>query len=92
MLTLVYVRYCGTKSRTQKTLLVPLLDRFLSMQSAEDLYFSVWGHGYEFDFGTEKANWGRLVRFCEKVAAVRDVICCSNSAFFEAAIHSRDTK
>ena len=34
-----------------------MLETFLASKSENDQFFSVWGHGYEFDFGTKNANW-----------------------------------
>lgn len=43
----------------------------------DDLFFLMFAHGYEFDFGTKGSNWDKLKRICETVAAHDDVICCS---------------
>lgn len=43
-----------------------------------DLCFYVWGHGYEFDYGTENSNWDRLKRLCALMAEQSDIISCTN--------------
>ena len=57
------------------------LDEFIEADAEEDLFFSAWGHGYEFDFGTEDSNWERLEKFCETVSEHREIICCTNRDF-----------
>lgn len=66
------------------------LESFLGSSAAEDTFFSVWGHGYEFDFGTKEANWEKLDRFCRMVSEARDVICCTNRDFFDKVKISKD--
>ena len=43
----------------------------------DDLFFLMFAHGYEFDFGTKESNWDKFKRICEAVSAHDDVICCS---------------
>lgn len=58
-------------------------DKFLEAESLNgDMLFYVWGHGYEFDFGTKGSNWDRLKRFCEKMAGKDDIVYCSNREIF----------
>lgn len=58
-------------------------DKFLAAQPTHgDILFYIWGHGYEFDFGTKGSNWDRLKRFCEKMAGMDDIIYCSNRNVF----------
>lgn len=54
------------------------LDRFFQADPEEDdLFFLMFAHGYEFDFGTKESNWDKFKRICETVSAHDDVICCS---------------
>ncbi len=43
-----------------------------------DLVFYVWGHGYEFDFGTKNCNYDRLKQLCEAIVSQDDIVCCAN--------------
>lgn len=47
------------------------------MEAEEDLFFLMFAHGYEFDFGTKESNWDKFRRICEAVASRDDVIACS---------------
>ena len=41
-------------------------DKFLAAKPTQgDMLFYVWGHGYEFDFGTKGSSWDRLKSFCD---------------------------
>lgn len=54
------------------------LDAFFKADAAgDDLFFLMFAHGYEFDFGTKESNWNKFKRICEAVAAQDDVIACS---------------
>ena len=53
------------------------LDDFFHMETEEDLFFLMFAHGYEFDFGTKESNWDKFRRICEAVAARDDVIAYS---------------
>lgn len=53
------------------------LDAFFRMETEKDLFFLMFAHGYEFDFGTKESNWGKFRRICEAVASQDDVIACS---------------
>ena len=53
------------------------LDTFFNMEAEEDLFFLMFAHGYEFDFGTRESNWEKFKRICEAVALRDDVIACS---------------
>lgn len=58
-------------------------DKFLAAKPIQgDMLFYVWGHGYEFDFGTKGSSWERLKRFCEKMAGKDDIVYCSNRDVF----------
>ena len=55
-----------------------LLERFFRAEPMEDdLFFLMFAHGYEFDFGTRESSWDKFRRLCEAVARQDDVICCS---------------
>ena len=53
------------------------LDSFFRLEAEEDLFFLMFAHGYEFDFGTKESNWDKFRRICEAVASHSDVIACS---------------
>ena len=53
------------------------LDAFFNTETEEDLFFLMFAHGYEFDFGTKESNWDKFRQICEAVAARDDVIACS---------------
>lgn len=60
-------------------------DEFLTAETIDDdLLFCVWGHGYEFDFGTKESNWDRLKRLCEKMVGKKDICYSSNKEAFLA--------
>jgi peptidoglycan-N-acetylglucosamine deacetylase len=59
-------------------------DQFIAAEAqTDDLLFSIWGHGYELDFGTELASWERFEKFCEKIAGRKDIVYCTNKEAFE---------
>lgn len=43
----------------------------------EDLFFLMFAHGYEFDFGTKESNWEKFEAICAAVSGQPDVICCA---------------
>ena len=54
------------------------LQAFFQMNPGEDdMFFLMFAHGYEFDFGTKESNWDKFKRICETVAQHDDVVCCS---------------
>lgn len=53
------------------------LEAFFRAESEEDLFFLMFAHGYEFDFGTKESNWNKFRRICETVARHGDVVACS---------------
>lgn len=56
-----------------------LTEQFLQAEPLEqDLVFSVWGHGYEFDYGTKNGNWERLERFFETISGKQDIVYATN--------------
>lgn len=61
-----------------------LLDQFLKAQAeTEDLLFSIWGHGYEMDFGTRQSSWEKLEKMFAKVSGHVNIIYCTNKEAFE---------
>ena len=59
------------------------VDEFVRMEPAgDDLFFLMFAHGYEFDFGTKESNWDKFERICDKVASCDDVTCCSIAEAF----------
>ena len=55
------------------------LNSFLNADSEEDLFFLMFAHGYEFDFGTKESNWEKFRRICDTVARREDIVCCSTA-------------
>lgn len=53
------------------------LEEFFRMEAEEDLFFLMFAHGYEFDFGTKESNWSKFERICETVVGQDGIICCS---------------
>lgn len=54
------------------------LDQFIREKpQEEDMFFLMFAHGYEFDFGTKESNWEKLEKICETVSSHDDIICCS---------------
>lgn len=65
------------------------LDRFFAAEPTDDdLFFLMFAHGYEFDFGTRDSNWNKFKRICEVVAMHDDVVCCSMGEAFR--MHEED--
>ncbi len=58
--------------------LFDLFHTFIHTQTDKDQLFYVWGHGYEFDFGSPQCNWNKLRRFCELVASHPEIKNCTN--------------
>ena len=54
-----------------------LIDDFIKAESDEDLFFLMFAHGYEFDFGTNESNWQKFEAICQKVSSCKNIICCS---------------
>ncbi len=48
----------------------------------ENQMFYIWGHGYEFDYGTERNNWEKFKRLCDLIANNDQIICCKNRDLF----------
>ena len=54
------------------------LNAFFDAEAAEeDLFFLMFAHGYEFDFGTKESNWHKFERICETVARQDGIVCCA---------------
>lgn len=59
------------------------LEQFFAAEPVEDdLFFLMFAHGYEFDFGTKESNWDKFERICETVASHEDIVCCSMGEAF----------
>lgn len=58
------------------------LDEFCNAEDEEDLFFLMFAHGYEFDFGTRECNWETLTQICGTVKCHSDIICCSTGEAF----------
>lgn len=60
---LVPTRWIGQKD-TMET-----VKRFIKEEPIEqDQLLYLWGHGYEFDYGTERNNWDQLKRLCDLIS------------------------
>ncbi|MFV0362946.1 MAG: polysaccharide deacetylase family protein [Suipraeoptans sp.] len=56
-----------------------IVKRFVEEEPIErDMMLYIWGHGYEFDFGTERNNWDNLKRICDLIGSADDIISRSN--------------
>ena len=76
------LRYRPTCSHSSKNTF-ELLDKFIATKpEQDDLLFMMWGHGYEFDFGTERCSWQQIERIFEKIAGRQDIIYCTNLQAF----------
>ena len=54
------------------------LEQFFATEPEDDdLFFLMFAHGYEFDFGPKESNWNKFERICKAVAAHDDIVCCS---------------
>lgn len=74
---------CQSKSKD----VFELLDQFINAQpDNEDMLFCLWGHGYEFDFGTERSSWTRIEKICEKIAGHDDIVYCTNGEAFDRQV------
>ena len=77
------LRYKPTCSHKDKKIF-ELFDQFMEAEPAEDdLLFSIWGHSYEFDYGTEKSSWESIEKVFQKIAGHTDVVYCTNAEAFE---------
>lgn len=55
------------------------VQRFIESKPTEkDQMLYIWGHGYEFDFGTDRNNWDNLKRLCDMIAGADDILNCTN--------------
>lgn len=54
------------------------IEDFIQMEpNGEDLFFLMFAHGYEFDFGTKDSSWKKFEKICKTVFGHDDIICCS---------------
>ncbi len=54
------------------------VEDFIKAEPVEDdMFFLMFAHGYEFDFGTKESSWEKFERICDKVSAAGDITCCS---------------
>ncbi len=74
-----YYRLPMTASHSQPDVFEKLEAFFAADASEEDLFFLMFAHGYEMDFGTETSNWDRFRKICDLVANRTDVRCVSTS-------------
>lgn len=56
-----------------------MVDAFINENREEDMFFMMFAHGYEFDFGTLESNWDKFEEICRRVSGREDIICCSIS-------------
>lgn len=52
-----------------KKIIEILKDFFQTDPGADDLFFLMFAHGYEFNFGTKESNRNKFKRICESVSA-----------------------
>ena len=58
--------------------LFSIVDRFIQADVEEDILLYVWGHAYEFDYGSRLGNWDRLRTFCERITEHPELISLTN--------------
>lgn len=57
---------------------VAKVQRFINATSTDgDLFFLLFAHGYELDFGTRESNWQKFGKTCDMVSSHDDITCCS---------------
>ena len=65
------------------------INEFISLKpEKEDLFFLMFAHGYEFDFGTKESNWEKFEKICRLVSGQKDIICCSIGEAFRQHLES----
>lgn len=70
-----------------------LVEKFLNtVPTEQDQMFCVWGHGYEFDFGTERNNWDNLKRLCQMVSDREDITSCTITEFLMEREERRESE
>ena len=74
-------RYRPTCAHNSKNVF-KLLDKFISAEAEEDLLFMMWGHSYEFDYGTKNSSLEHLEKVFEKISGRSDIVYCTNSFAF----------
>lgn len=66
-------------------------ERFLKADpQGKDQLFCLWGHTYEFDFGSERGSWDHLESLLNKISGQKDIIYCTNIEAFQ--IHRKDVE
>lgn len=68
-----------TESHTSAAALKRVQDFLDAPLNEDDLFFLMFAHGYEFDFGTKESNWEKLRRICDLVRSDDSIICCSTA-------------
>jgi Predicted xylanase/chitin deacetylase len=59
------------------------IDQFVSAKpEKDDMLFLMWGHSYEFDYGTDLCNWERIEKIFERIAGHNDIEYCTNQHAF----------
>lgn len=71
---------CSHKSKN----LFDLFDKFLGAETEDDLLFVMWGHSYEFDYGTQYCSWDRIETFFKHASGHQELTYCTNKEAFES--------
>ena len=62
-----------------------ILGRFIAAEPTDgDLLFYLWGHSYEFDYGTPGNTWEHIERLFEAIAGRSDIVYCTNVEFLDS--------
>ncbi|MCD8067573.1 MAG: polysaccharide deacetylase family protein [Lachnospiraceae bacterium] len=61
---------------------VKLIHQFDALSAEEDTLLLMWGHGYEFDYGTKGHDWKELEHIFSEAAQCGDCIFCTNAEAF----------
>lgn len=81
------LRFRPTCSHKDKNIF-EYLDKFIAAKpESDDLLFVMWGHGYEFDYGSKHSSWEQIEKVLDKIAGHKDITYCTNTQAFEA--HSK---
>ncbi len=77
------MRFRPTCSHKDKNAMV-LLEQFIAEKPVQDnLLFVMWGHGYEFDYGTALSSWNSIEKILQKISGKPDIEYCTVSRVFE---------
>lgn len=61
------------------------VDAFISApDQGEDMFFLMFAHGYELDFGSKESSWEKFKRICDRVANSDGIVCCSTGEALRA--------